>query len=167
MGNQCRRYPSGVARRSNNPTRSCEAVASCPLPGTLSTTCSKGVARSPHAGTVRRSNTRRVGPPTLCGSSLQRCGICALRGGSLGRVHRPMIVALILISSSVHCGYDDLKILRSRFASSCLVDADGEHCDGPPFAERSTGCHPWSEQTVRSRLCQLDGDAPTIPRTLT
>lgn len=36
-----------------------------------------------------------------------------------------MTAARISISSSLHEGYDDLKILPYRFASKCLKDADG------------------------------------------
>ncbi len=42
-----------------------------------------------------------------------------------GHAARPMIAARISILSSLHNGYDDLKILI-RFVSRCLSNADGE-----------------------------------------
>ena len=37
----------------------------------------------------------------------------------------PTVAARILISSSLHNRYDDLKTLSSRFASRCLTNDDG------------------------------------------
>ena len=109
-----------------SPGARCRRTAAfCRPRGTPSTICSKGFARCPRAGRVRRSTTRPAGLPARCGSSLLRYAACALHGGSRGHALRPRIAARILISSSLHNGYGDLKLLSSRFASRCLANDDG------------------------------------------
>ena len=75
---------------------------------------------------------------------------CELRGGSRGRGLRPRIMARISISYSLHRGYDDLKILHSRFASRCVKDADGGKL------ETTDGAQPLSEASDNSIRVGID-----------
>ena len=74
-------------------------AASCQLPGTHSTTCSRGPGQCLPVGIARQSNILRAALPRRCGSSLPNYSACGSGGGSHGHVAWPKVAARILISS--------------------------------------------------------------------